>query len=35
MLTSLDEDYCKHVVQKFLSKDEFMNLTEKGQVLTI
>jgi len=35
MLTSLDEDYCKHIVQKFLSKDEFMNLTEKGQLLTI
>ena len=35
MLTNLDEDFCKHIVNKFLSKDEFMNLTERGQVLTI
>jgi len=35
MLSSLDEDYCKHIVSKFLSKDEFVNLTERGQVLTI
>jgi len=35
MLTSLDEDYCKYVVNKFLSKDEFVNLTETGSVLKI
>jgi hypothetical protein len=35
MLTTLDEDFCKHVVNKFLSKDEFINLTENGQLLTI
>lgn len=35
MLTNLDEDFCKHVVNKFLSKDEFINLTENGQLLTI
>jgi hypothetical protein len=35
MLTNLDEDYCKHIVNKFLSKDEFVNLTKNGQLLTI
>ena len=35
MLTNLDEDYCKHIVEKFLSKDEFINLTKNGQLLTI
>lgn len=35
ILTNLDEDFCKHVVNKFLSKDEFINLTENGQLLTI
>lgn len=34
MLTNLDEEFCKHIVGKFLSKDEFISLTEKGQVLT-
>lgn len=33
MLTSLDEDYCKFVVEKFLSKDEFSLL--KNEVLSI
>jgi len=35
MLTNLDEEYCKHIVTKFLSKDEFVNLTKNGQLLTI
>jgi hypothetical protein len=35
MLTNLDEDFCNHVVNKFLSKDEFINLTKNGQLLTI
>ena len=35
MLTNLDEEYCKYVVSKFLSKDEFINLTKNGQLLTI
>jgi hypothetical protein len=35
MLTDLDEDFCKHIVNKFLSKDEFINLTKNGQLLTI
>jgi len=35
MLTNLDEDYCKHIVNKFLSKDEFISLTKNGQVITI
>jgi len=26
MLTSLDEQYCEHIVMKFLSKDEFIHL---------
>jgi len=35
MLTNLDEDFCKHIVNKFLAKDEFINLTKNGQLLTI
>jgi len=35
MLTNLDEEYCKYLVSKFLSKDEFSELTERGQILTI
>ena len=30
MLTNLDEDYCKHIVSKFLSKDEFIDLMGCG-----
>ena len=26
MLSNLDEDYCKHIVEKFLAKDEFIEL---------
>ena len=32
-LADLDEDYCKDIVGKFLSKDEFINLDESTQVL--
>ncbi len=36
MLTSLDEDYCKHIVTKCLSKDEFKNLLKNSsQLMTI
>lgn len=35
MLTSLDEDYCKYIVNRFLSKDEFVNLTSNGSFLSI
>lgn len=35
MLTFLDEDFCKHIVNKFLAKDEFVNLSNGGQLLTI
>jgi len=35
MLTNLDEEYCKHLVEKFLSKDEFINLTKNGQILSV
>ena len=29
MLSDLDEDYCKHLVYKFLAKDEFIDLDSK------
>jgi hypothetical protein len=35
MLTHLDEDYCKYVVNKFLSKDEFIDLTKNGSFMKI
>jgi hypothetical protein len=31
----LDEDYCKYIVDKYLSKDEFIGLDETTKVLTI
>ncbi len=34
MLTELDEDYCKHIVDKFLSKDEFIELIDERKILT-
>lgn len=34
MLTNLDESYCQHVVSTCLSKDEFINLTDRGSLLT-
>lgn len=34
ILTNLDEDYCKHIVNKFLSKDEFTDLMNHGKILT-
>jgi hypothetical protein len=34
LLTSLDEDYCHHLVKKFLAKDEFTYL-QHGNMLTI
>ena len=33
ILSSLDENYCKNVITKFLSKDEFINLIEDKKVL--
>ena len=35
MLGSLDEEYCKHIVTKFLSKDEFVGLDHGKRLLTI
>ena len=35
MLTNLDEDFCKYIVNKVLSKDEFTNLNNNNKVLTI
>jgi len=35
MLTNLDEDYCQYIVNKFLSKDEFVNLDQNRRVLKI
>ena len=35
MLGELDEDYCKHLVIKYLAKDEFIDLIdERKKVLT-
>ena len=34
MLTNLDEDYCKYLVNKFLAKDEFVNLDSHERILT-
>jgi len=35
MLKALDEDFCKYVVDKFLSKDEFIELDGRKGVLTL
>ena len=35
IVRNLDEDFCKYVVEKFLSKDEFIGLDENTKVLTI
>lgn len=35
MLWDLDEDYCKYLVDKYLSKDEFTELDDRSRVLTI
>ena len=35
MLRSLDEKYCKYIVDKALSKDEFVDLDAKRRVLSI
>lgn len=35
ILTNLDEDYCKFIVDKFLSKDEFTNLLNDKRVMCI
>ena len=35
MLAQLDEDYCKFLVDKFLSKDEFNDLNDQTEVLKI
>jgi hypothetical protein len=35
MLKDLDEDLCKYLIDKYLSKDEFIELDEKTKVLTI
>jgi hypothetical protein len=35
MLSSLDEDYCHYIVNKYLAKDEFTELDIKTRVLTI
>jgi hypothetical protein len=35
MLTNLDETYCQHIVNKFLSKDEFEDLNKRSLVLNI
>jgi len=35
MLTSLDEEYCKYIIDKCLSKDEFTNLDNNYDILEI
>lgn len=35
MLTDLDEEFCKYIVDKYLSKDEFVELDPTTKVLTI
>jgi hypothetical protein len=35
MLTDLDEDYCKYIVDSFLAKDEFNNLEPNQRVMCI
>jgi len=35
MLTNLDEEHCKYIVKKYLSKDEFTNLISSEQMLTV
>jgi len=35
MLSKLDEDHCKYIVKKCLSKDEFTNLISSEQMLTV
>ena len=34
MLGSLDEDYCEYLVNRYLSKDEFIDLDDKTRILT-
>ena len=35
MIKNLDEDYCHYLVNKYLSKDEFINLDDSTKMLTI
>jgi hypothetical protein len=35
IIKNLDEDFCKYIVDKYLSKDEFIELDETTKVLTI
>ena len=35
MLTNLDEEHCKHIVDKLLYKDEFIKLEQHGRSMTI
>lgn len=35
MLTELDEEYCKYIVNKFLSKDEFISLMDERKAMII
>ncbi len=34
MLINLDEEHCKYIVNKYLAKDEFINLDNKTRILT-
>ena len=35
MLSNLDEDYCQYLVNKFLAKDEFVDLDETTRMITL
>lgn len=35
MLSELDESFCEHLVNKYLSKDEFVDLDSQNKILTI
>ena len=35
MLTDLDEEYCEYLINKYLAKDEFIELDERTKVLTV
>ena len=34
MLENLDEDYCQYIVNKYLAKDEFIDLIQNEKILT-
>ena len=35
ILSELNESFCEHLISKYLSKDEFVDLDTKGKILTV